>query len=1091
MKIQKNIFSLLILIFCSINASAQTIPQIPVSIRLQVSGKNYTGKAKAKAWIHDGSGNVLWSNDGRITPSKSFEVDVRRGLALIRLGETNALPDNLFDGTADRFIALNINAGFGYRRFRSIPFLAVPRAVNAYRLGGRPASEYLTADNFSGAFNSITITPSQVSGLIPAISLAPFSNNSNTLSIGDGTNSLSKVIQVLTGSQNSPALRYNATTSSWEWSNGGIVYNPFGQADSLIGSGSVTTAVDLDTNETNGVLPISKGGSGASTAALARLNLGLEIGTNIQAFVKHNTTAVVAPTAANDSSQGYSAGSYWIDTTASEIYQAISVSSGLAVWKAITKVGTNQIENGSVTNSKIASGAVDSTSILDNAIVNADISSTAAISLSKLQTATSAQIPVANGSGVLTPVNITGDIALTSSGVASLQTDSVDGTNISVSGEAIGSLLIYNGTDWITYNPGISGYVLKSQGPGFLPTWGSVSAGSLAAGSVTTTEILDGTVANVDLATNSIVSSNIQDGTVALADLASDSVDTSKIVNGSIVTADLSSGSVDTVAILNSTIVNADISATAAIDLSKLQSVTSAQVPVGNGSGVLTSVTISGDISLSNAGVTSIQSNSVDGTNISIGGETLGDLLIYNGTDWVNFNPGTSGYVLTSQGAGVSPTWGLIGSSSLSAGSVTTTEILNGTIASADIGTGAVTSTGILDGTITSTDFSTGAVNSTAILDNTITSSDIATGAITSTGILNGTIGTVDYAAGSVDSAAIANSTIVNADVSASAGINLSKLETVSSAQVPVANVSGVLTATTLSGDVTISNTGVTTVQDNSVDGTDISLSGETTGDVPYFNGTDWTRLAATTSGNVLTSQGVGVAPAWAASGVGNTMPHSIYSRQFAFIQPISTAATAFTTYGTTNVTTTGTGSAQPALTNRMYLGWATAAALNSIAGITGPFTVTRPNYGSKLSTRIRTDATIATRRIWAGLVESAPSALTTSTTGAVASAIDFAAIAYDTGGTGNITDWLCCTGDGTNFSCTTTGVAVAASTEYVITVDWTSASSVVCRVNNTSITKNTNVSIGAVNIGPYVSTITRVAAAQNVFISGLVLEQN
>jgi hypothetical protein len=64
----------------------------------------------------------------------------------------------------------------------------------------------------------------------------------------------------------------------------------------------------------------------------------------------------------------------------------------------------------------------------------------------------------------------------------------------------------------------------------------------------------------------------------------------------------------------------------------------------------------------------------------------------------------------------------------------------------------------------------------------------------------------------SVTSAKIADGTIVNADINASAAIALSKLASGTSAQVVIANSGGVPTYTTLSGDVTIGNTGVTAI---------------------------------------------------------------------------------------------------------------------------------------------------------------------------------------------------------------------------------------------------------------------------------------
>ncbi|MBU1320713.1 MAG: hypothetical protein KKH67_16175, partial [candidate division Zixibacteria bacterium] len=83
------------------------------------------------------------------------------------------------------------------------------------------------------------------------------------------------------------------------------------------------------------------------------------------------------------------------------------------------------------------------------------------------------------------------------------------------------------------------------------------------------------------------------------------------------------------------------------------------------------------------------------------------------------------------------------------------------------------------------------------------------------------------------------------------------------------ANISGANTGDqtiTLTGDVTGGGTGsfATTISDNSVDGTDIALGSDATGDMMYYNGTDWARLPAGTSGYVLKSQGAAI-PVWGA----------------------------------------------------------------------------------------------------------------------------------------------------------------------------------------------------------------------------------
>ena len=78
---------------------------------------------------------------------------------------------------------------------------------------------------------------------------------------------------------------------------------------------------------------------------------------------------------------------------------------------------------------------------------------------------------------------------------------------------------------------------------------------------------------------------------------------------------------------------------------------------------------------------------------------------------------------------------------------------------------------------------------------------------------------------GTVTSAMIANSTIVNADISASAAIELSKLATSTAGNIIVYNASGVPTSVTETGDVTISDTGVTAITANSIVNADINTA--------------------------------------------------------------------------------------------------------------------------------------------------------------------------------------------------------------------------------------------------------------------------
>lgn len=99
-----------------------------------------------------------------------------------------------------------------------------------------------------------------------------------------------------------------------------------------------------------------------------------------------------------------------------------------------------------------------------------------------------------------------------------------------------------------------------------------------------------------------------------------------------------------------------------------------------------------------------------------------------------------------------------------------------------------------------------------------------------------------------------------------------------------IGNGSNVANSQVLSGDATLSNAGVLTLgtgvvttgnilngtigvldlASNAVDGTKLSLASESTGDLMYFDGTDWARLAAGSAGQILAVSG-GV-PSWMAT---------------------------------------------------------------------------------------------------------------------------------------------------------------------------------------------------------------------------------
>jgi uncharacterized protein (AIM24 family) len=151
-----------------------------------------------------------------------------------------------------------------------------------------------------------------------------------------------------------------------------------------------------------------------------------------------------------------------------------------------------------------------------------------------------------------------------------------------------------------------------------------------------------------------------------------------------------------------------------------------------------------------------------------------------------------------------------------------------------------------------------GEVTTAKIADDAVTSAKIADGAITSAHIADGTVIVSDIADGSVTSAKILDGTIVNADINASAAIAHSKLENATAGQVLLGTTTtGVVTATTISGDITINGAGVASIAANSV-----ALGTDTTGnymsDITAGTGLSVSHTAGEGSSAIVSLAGLG-----------------------------------------------------------------------------------------------------------------------------------------------------------------------------------------------------------------------------------------
>jgi hypothetical protein len=498
-------------------------------------------------------------------------------------------------------------------------------------------------------------------------------------------------------------------------------------------------------------------------------------------------------------------------------------------------------------------GSITSLMIADNTIVNADINTSAAIELSKLASGASGQVVIANASGVPTYTAISGDITVDGSGVATISANSVAlGTD--TTGNYMSDLTQGTGVS-ITHTPGEGSNATIAIGQA-VGTSASVQFAAVTApliGNASTATVLqtarniagqsfDGStnisIAPTDLTgvTSTAAELNILDGaTLSTTELnyvdgVTSAIQTqidSKAPSASPTFTGVVTLPDNTVALGTKTTGDyvASLVAGTGVTLTNGTASEGGTPTIGIGQAVGTTsnvqfndVTVDGNLT-------------VNGTTTTLNTETLSiedNIVVLNSN--VTASPTTNAGVEIERGtsANVLVRW----NETSDKWEVTNDGTTYGNIVTtADSGT--VTSAMITDGTIVDGDISASAAiahsklaNATPgqILLGTTTSGVLTATALSGDVTVNGA-GVTAIGSGKVTSDMIVDGTIVNADINASAAIALTKLASGTSAQVVIANSSGIPTYTTLSGDITISDTGVASIAANSV-----ALGTDTTG---------------------------------------------------------------------------------------------------------------------------------------------------------------------------------------------------------------------------------------------------------------------
>ena len=318
-------------------------------------------------------------------------------------------------------------------------------------------------------------------------------------------------------------------------------------------------------------------------------------------------------------------------------------------------------------------GATDGTGITvassDKLIVD-DAGTTKYINVSQLPTTATAADDIATGDGAVTlstsSGNITIDATANNTDIIFKGTDATsDITMLTLDGSEAGNAA-FNAdvtVGALFKMPDVtSAKILVADGTSYqeVAVSGDVSIAStgavtIASTAVETSMIAADAITNAKIADDAIDSEHYTDGSIDTAHLSSDAITGAKIADDAVDSEHYTDASVDFAHIQNvaaNSILgrNADSSGV----LSEIALATT-QILIGDGTG-FTAAALSGDVTMTNAGVVSIAANSVDGTHIALGSDAAGDIMYYNGTNYVRLAKGNEDQLLTMGGSNA-PTW--------------------------------------------------------------------------------------------------------------------------------------------------------------------------------------------------------------------------------------------------------------------------------------------------------------------------------------------------------------------------------------------------------------------------------------------------
>lgn len=467
----------------------------------------------------------------------------------------------------------------------------------------------------------------------------------------------------------------------------------------------------------------------------------------------------------------------------------------LAAAKLTGTISAAQIADGSVSGTKFASG-IEPVTVVSSVPASKSTSTIFNTGDAKLYrwggSAYVATVPTADLSGTVTDAQIAGLAAskvtgtLTNSQIADLAAAKLTGTissaqiaDGSVSGTKFASGLepitivssvpgakststVFNTTDGKLYRWSSTAYVvsvpttdLSGSITSTQITDGSISTAKLAANAVTAAKIAAGTITSTEIATDTITAGNIAAGAITASELAAGAVTAGKIAANAVTATEIAAGSITTAKIAANAVTAGEIAADAVTSAKILAgSITTAKIAAGavTATEIAAGAITAGKIAALSVTAAEIATDTITSGQIAAGAISASELAA---------GAVTAGKIAANAVTATEIAAGSVTTAKIAASAVTAGEIAAGTITSANIAAGTITGANIAAGTIAAGNIVSGTITSSQIAANTITASNIAGTTITADKIASGTITASQIAAGTLTADRMATGTII------------------------------------------------------------------------------------------------------------------------------------------------------------------------------------------------------------------------------------------------------------------------------------------------------------------------------------------